>query len=61
MTCSQPKEAAMTKAKQMGLNSNLWFRNTELAMLELGYTEPVIYVSEINTHYGSYQLLGIKQ
>lgn len=51
---------AMDKAKQMGLNPNVWFRNVELAMLELGYNEPVIYVSEINKHYVSYLLLGIK-
>lgn len=51
---------AMEKARQMGLNPNLWFRNVELAMLEMGYNEPVIYVSEINKHYVSYLLLGIK-
>lgn len=51
---------AMGKARQMGLNPNVWFRNIELAMLELGHNEPVIYVSEINKHYVSYLLLGIK-
>lgn len=51
---------AINKAKQMGLDPNIWFRNVELAMLKLGYPEPVIYVSEINKHYVSYDLLGIK-
>lgn len=49
---------AITMAKKMGLNPNIWFRNVELAMLELGYPEPVIYVSEINKHLVSYLLLG---
>lgn len=52
-------QQAINKAKQMGLDPNKWFRNVELAMLELGYPEPVIYVSEINKHYVSYVLLGI--
>lgn len=51
---------AVEKTKQMGLNPKIWFRNIELGMLELGYNEPVIYVSEINKHYVSYLLLGIK-
>ena len=51
---------AINKAKKMGLDPNKWFRNVELAMLKLGYPEPVIYVSEINKHYVSYVLLGIK-
>lgn len=50
---------AINKAKKMGLDTNKWFRNVELAMLKLGYPEPVIYVSEINKHYVSYLLLGI--
>ena len=52
-------QQAINKAKQMGLDPNKWFRNVELAMLKLGYPEPVIYVSEINKHYVSYILLGI--
>jgi membrane-bound lytic murein transglycosylase MltF len=51
---------AINKAKEMGLDPNVWFRNVELAMLKLGYPEPVIYVSEINKRYVSYDLLGIK-
>ena len=51
---------AINKAIKMGLDPNKWFRNVELAMLKLGYPEPVIYVSEINKHYVSYVLLGIK-
>ncbi len=44
---------AINKTKKMGLDPNKWFRNVELAMLKLGYPEPVIYVSEINKHYVS--------
>lgn len=51
---------AINKAKEMGLNPDIWFRNVELAMLKLGYPEPVVYVSEINKRYVSYDLLGIK-
>ena len=51
---------AINKAKEMKLDPNKWFRNVELAMLELGYPEPVIYVSEINKYFVSYDLLGIK-
>ena len=51
---------AINKAKEMGLNTNKWFRNVELAMLELGYPEPVVYVSEINKYYVSYVLLAIQ-
>lgn len=51
---------AIKKTKQMGLDPNKWFRNVELGMLQLGVPEPVLYVSEINKHYVSYLLLGIK-
>lgn len=51
---------AINKAHEMKLDPNRWFRNVELAMLELGFSEPVIYVSEINKNYVSYILLGIK-
>lgn len=52
-------QKAMERAQEMGLNPNIWFRNVELAMLDLGHNEPVIYVSEINKHYVSYMLMGI--
>lgn len=52
-------QEAIAKAKELGLNPDIWFRNVELAMLELGAPEPVIYVSEINKHYVSYLLMGI--
>ena len=52
---------AINKAEKMGLDPNKWFRNIELAMLKLGYPEPVVYVSEINKRYVSYDLLGIKK
>jgi membrane-bound lytic murein transglycosylase MltF len=51
---------AINLAKKMKLDHNTWFRNVELAMLKLGYPEPVIYVSEINKHYVGYSLLGIE-
>jgi membrane-bound lytic murein transglycosylase MltF len=51
---------AINKAKEMGLDPNRWFRHVELAMLKLGYPEPVVYVSEINKRYVSYDLLGVK-
>lgn len=52
---------AINKAKEMKLDTSKWFRNVELAMLEMGYSEPVIYVSEINKYFVSYELLGIKK
>ena len=51
---------AINLAKKLKLNPSKWFRHVELAMLQLGYPEPVIYVSEINKHYVGYSLLGIK-
>lgn len=53
-------QQAIKLAKEMNLDTTKWFRNVELAMLKLGYPEPVIYVSEINKHYVGYSLLGIK-
>lgn len=52
---------ARKKALNLGLDPNKWFRNVELAMLKMGYPEPVNYVSEINKRYLSYQLLGIEK
>lgn len=51
---------AVKKTKELGLNPNVWFRNVEHGMLKLGVDEPTVYVSEINKHYVSYLLLGIK-
>ncbi|HUP56552.1 MAG TPA: transporter substrate-binding domain-containing protein [Bdellovibrionota bacterium] len=53
-------QEAIGKARRMGLNPHVWFRNVEVAMLSLGVPETVLYVSEINKHYVSYLLLGIK-
>jgi hypothetical protein len=44
----------------MGLDSNRWFRNVELALLAMNKSEPVKYVSEINQRYLSYLMLGIE-
>lgn len=53
-------QRAIRRAKRLGLNPNVWFRNVELAMLYMGFSEPVVYVSEINKHYASFVLLGIE-
>ena len=53
-------QRATAKARELGLDLKVWFRNVELAMLELGFSEPVIYVSGINKHYVGYLLMGIK-
>ncbi|MCO4795027.1 MAG: transporter substrate-binding domain-containing protein [Bacteriovoracaceae bacterium] len=50
---------AIRLAKKMGLDPNRWFRNVELAMLQMRKPEPVTYVSEINKRYVAYLLLGI--
>ena len=52
---------AIKKTKELNLNPNVWFRNVERGMLATGHQEPVIYVSEINKHYVSYDQLGIKK
>lgn len=44
-----------TKAKQMGLDPNRWFRNVELATLKIVGQETVRYVSNINKYYVIYR------
>lgn len=44
-------------AQKMGLDSNIWFRNVELAMAKMKKSEPVDYVSQINKRYVGYSLL----
>ncbi len=51
------KQAAK-KAIEMGLSPNKWFRNIEYALLAMGKTEPVNYVSKINNHFLAYAILG---
>ena len=51
---------AIKKAKEMGLDSERWFRNVEIAMVALRKGEPVKYVSEINRRFVAYQLLGVE-
>lgn len=51
------KQAAK-KAVEMDLNPNKWFRNIEYALLAMGKTEPVNYVSNINSHFLAYAILG---
>lgn len=51
---------ARRRAEQLGLDPNRWFRNVELALLDMRKTEPVFYVSEINQRYLAYRLLGIE-
>jgi len=51
---------ARRRAEELGLDPNRWFRNVELALLDMRKTEPVVYVSEINQRYLAYLLLGIE-
>ncbi|CAB1061011.1 Transglycosylase, Slt family [Olavius sp. associated proteobacterium Delta 1] len=46
---------ARTLAEEMGLDSNRWFRNVELAALKMIGQETVRYVSNINKYYVIYQ------
>jgi membrane-bound lytic murein transglycosylase MltF len=50
---------ARQRARKMGLDPNKWFRNVELALLDMRKPEPVKYVSDINQRYVAYRLLGI--
>ena len=50
---------ARRRASKLGLDPNRWFRNVELALLDMHKTEPVKYVSEINQRYLAYVLLGV--
>lgn len=50
---------ARAHARKRGLDPDRWFRNVELALLEMRKTEPVRYVSEINQRYLSYVMLGV--
>jgi hypothetical protein len=43
----------------MGLDPDRWFRNVELALLDMRKAEPVKYVSDINQRYLTYLILGI--
>ena len=45
---------ARTLAKEMGLDPNRWFRNVELAALNMIGQETVRYVSNINKYYVIY-------
>jgi membrane-bound lytic murein transglycosylase MltF len=48
-------QRARSKAKQMGLDPNRWFRNVELATLKIVGQETVRYVSSINKYYVIYR------
>jgi membrane-bound lytic murein transglycosylase MltF len=50
---------ARQRAEKMGLDPNRWFRNVELALLDMRKAEPVKYVSDINQRYLTYIMLGI--
>ena len=52
---------ARTRARQMGLDPNRWFRNVELATLKVVSQEPVQYVTNINKYYLLYNLHFRKQ
>jgi membrane-bound lytic murein transglycosylase MltF len=51
---------ARRRAFKLGLDPNRWFRNVELALLDMRKVEPVKYVSEINQRYLAYVLLGLE-
>lgn len=51
---------ARRRAERLGLDPNRWFRNVELALLDMRKTEPVVYVGEINQRYLAYLLLGVE-
>ena len=50
---------ARRRAAKMGLDPDRWFRNVELALLDMRKAEPVKYVSDINQRYLTYLILGI--
>lgn len=50
---------ARKRAEALDLDPDRWFRNVELALLDMRKTEPVKYVSEINQRYLAYVLLGV--
>lgn len=47
---------ARSRARSMGFDPNLWFRNVEFAALRLIGQEPVRYVSNVNKYYVLYTL-----
>ncbi len=51
---------ARSRATQLGLDPDQWFRHVELAMLDMRKTEPVKYVSDINQRFLAYLLLGVE-
>jgi membrane-bound lytic murein transglycosylase MltF len=51
---------ARQHAHEMGLDPDRWFRNVELALLDMRRPEPVKYVSDINQRYLTYLMLGIQ-
>jgi membrane-bound lytic murein transglycosylase MltF len=51
---------ARRRAAKMELDPNRWFRNVEMALLEMRKPEPVKYVSDINQRYLSYLMLGVE-
>ncbi len=51
---------ARGRARMLGYDPDRWFRNVELALLDMRKSEPVKYVSEINQRYIAYKLLGLE-
>ncbi len=51
---------ARRRASKLGYDPDRWFRNVELALLDMRKSEPVKYVSEINQRYLAYKLLGLE-
>ena len=50
---------ARRRARKLGYDPNRWFRNVELALLDMRKSEPVKYVSQINQRFIAYKLLGL--
>lgn len=48
---------ARDRARQMGLDPNVWFENVEVAITQAVSREPAIYVRNIFKYYVSYRLL----
>lgn len=48
---------AKKRAEKLGLDPNIWFENTEIAMAEAVSREPVIYVRNILKYFIAYSLL----